>query len=263
MLAEARTPQKEDSSSMSTKKDGQTALSPRLGRARPRAFTLVELLVVVAIIALLVGILLPVLATAKDSARRSVCAGNLHQVSIAFAMYLGQNNDVYPCQADPVSSNPFYWLWMGRGWRGMVGPYFSTVVTQSNPSVLWCPGDAAPASKFESTSYAYSMAFYHSPDQINQAASQVDTYSNPKPPIAQRAADVAYPSGKLLAGDWTSNHPAAANDNGWWCWAGGRNFLLVDGTVRYLQASQILPARDNLPDPNLTIDGIKGFDVQP
>ena len=44
------------------------------------AFTLVELLVVVAVIAILISMLLPVLKNARETARTAVCASNLHQV---------------------------------------------------------------------------------------------------------------------------------------------------------------------------------------
>ncbi|MFM8891297.1 MAG: type II secretion system protein, partial [Planctomycetia bacterium] len=52
-----------------------------------RAFTLVELLVVVAIIGLLVGLLLPAVQAARESSRRSACANNLRQVALAFHTY--------------------------------------------------------------------------------------------------------------------------------------------------------------------------------
>src|SRR5262245_16819863 len=61
-----------------------------------RAFTLIELLVVVAIIALLVGILLPSLSSARKQGMAVKCATNLHHVSQAATMYLGENNGVYP-----------------------------------------------------------------------------------------------------------------------------------------------------------------------
>jgi prepilin-type processing-associated H-X9-DG protein len=72
--------------------------------------------------------------------------------------------------------------------------------------------------------------------------------------------DVAKPSGKILIGEWLSNHSPIDEDNGWWCWEGARNYLFVDGRIRYLEAKEIRPARDELPDANLTVRGIKGAD---
>jgi prepilin-type N-terminal cleavage/methylation domain-containing protein len=54
---------------------------------RSRAFSLVELLVVVAIVALLLALLLPSLSRAKEAARMSSCASNLHQIGIGVTMY--------------------------------------------------------------------------------------------------------------------------------------------------------------------------------
>ncbi|MCG3137536.1 MAG: hypothetical protein HJJLKODD_01382 [Phycisphaerae bacterium] len=59
-------------------------------------FTLVELLVVVAIIALLLSILLPSLSGARKQARTLVCASHLSDVGKMMYFYLGQYNDVYP-----------------------------------------------------------------------------------------------------------------------------------------------------------------------
>ncbi len=52
-----------------------------------RGFTLVEVLVVVGIVALLVSVLVPVLALARETARKSTCASNLHQVGVGLTMY--------------------------------------------------------------------------------------------------------------------------------------------------------------------------------
>lgn len=72
-----------------------------------RAFTLVELLVVVTILTLLVGILLPSLKTARVQAKRTVCATNLHQVGIGLASYLNENNDRLPYASMLPSTTPF------------------------------------------------------------------------------------------------------------------------------------------------------------
>ena len=223
-------------------------------------FTLVELLVVIGIVALLLSILLPSLRKARSVAVRLVCSHNLKQIDLAFAFYLDDHDDVYPCAQDPVSTEPAYWLWMGRGWRSFVGPYFGGAIDANHPSVLYCPHDRTSKEKYESTSYAYSMAFYHSPEQIDAMSSPADTYSNPQPSIRQRSMDVAKPSGKILIGEWLSNHAPVEADSGWWCWEGARVYLFADGRVSYLEAEEIRPARDELPDANLTIRGIEGTD---
>ena len=58
---------------------------------RRNAFTLVELLVVIGIIALLVAILLPTLQKARDQANRAECMSNLRQLTIAWANYATDN----------------------------------------------------------------------------------------------------------------------------------------------------------------------------
>lgn len=63
---------------------------------RARGFTLIELLVVISIIGLLVGILLPVLASSRESARTTQCTSGMRQWAIALAGYATDSRDSLP-----------------------------------------------------------------------------------------------------------------------------------------------------------------------
>jgi prepilin-type N-terminal cleavage/methylation domain-containing protein/prepilin-type processing-associated H-X9-DG protein len=89
-----------------------------------RGFTLVELLIVIAIIAILTAILLPVFARAREKSRQTVCLSNMKQIALATLIYAQDYDDVCPLYYDgypivgmprsigwagTVSSNPHYW----------------------------------------------------------------------------------------------------------------------------------------------------------
>lgn len=63
---------------------------------RTKAFTLVELLVVISVIALLMGILVPVLGKARAASSATVCKSNLRNIALGFRAYLDDNSNVMP-----------------------------------------------------------------------------------------------------------------------------------------------------------------------
>jgi prepilin-type N-terminal cleavage/methylation domain-containing protein/prepilin-type processing-associated H-X9-DG protein len=235
-------------------------------RTEIAGFSLVELLVVISIIAAVLAILIPGIGKTRILSQRTKCASNLHQIDIAIHLYLSSNDDKYPCAQDPISANPLYWLWMGRGWREFIAPYTGGKIDVNNPSILLCPADRTEPARFELTSYSYSMAFYHSPEQINEMNSVAFTYSSSllKKPVPQKVVDVGRPDGKIIIGEWFSNHKKInlIDEQGWWNLIGQRNFLFADGQVRFLKAQDIRTANDGNPNPNLTKNGIKGIDWQ-
>ena len=59
-------------------------------------FTLIELLIVVAIIGILTSILMPSLSSAREKGKRAVCMSNQRNNMLAFKIYAGDNRDKYP-----------------------------------------------------------------------------------------------------------------------------------------------------------------------
>ena len=67
------------------------------------AFTLIELLIVISVIAILAAILFPVFAHVRDKGRQSVCISNLRQIGIAFKIYQHDYDNERPLQIDRLA----------------------------------------------------------------------------------------------------------------------------------------------------------------
>ncbi len=135
--SKARLPWKRQHSST-----GSRAAAPRPAVS---AFTLVELLVVIGIIAVLIGLLLPALSRAREQARSVACLSNLRQIGIACANYRAENNGFYPygflfermsaTTGEPTAGAPFGW----KSWFTVLNAYMSRGLPGSNEPDLCTP----------------------------------------------------------------------------------------------------------------------------
>lgn len=88
-------------------------------------FTLVELLVVIAIIGILIALLLPAVQAARESARRTQCTNNLHQIAIALHTYEDSRGTLPPSKYNRLTG--------GATWAVLILPYLE----QSTAYELW------------------------------------------------------------------------------------------------------------------------------
>lgn len=116
---------------------------------RAKAFTLVELLVVVAIIAVLLAILAPSLQRAKELARRAVCISQQNQIGIGLTTYADAFRQVMP----PGNSTcwPFYGI--DSTWSSTYGPMgLAFLITEEyvpEPRVFYCPSWKHPYHQYD------------------------------------------------------------------------------------------------------------------
>ena len=113
------------------------------GRTRSYAFTLIELLAVIAIVAVLIAILLPALQRARRSAKRLYCGSNLREVAMAWQLYLDDNEQRF---YQGINANLDYGGWRGlvKWWPRPLNAYAlgdPNTATEQTAKLFRCPAD--------------------------------------------------------------------------------------------------------------------------
>jgi prepilin-type N-terminal cleavage/methylation domain-containing protein/prepilin-type processing-associated H-X9-DG protein len=110
------------------------------------AFTLVELLVVISIIALLLAILMPTLNKVRLQAQKVACTSQMRQIGLAFVLYGSQNNDRFPSFDKDMKTSTAY-----DNWCLMISPMLGGVIPDAalgkavkNSGVFQCPSHKGP-----------------------------------------------------------------------------------------------------------------------
>jgi prepilin-type N-terminal cleavage/methylation domain-containing protein/prepilin-type processing-associated H-X9-DG protein len=195
------------------------------------AFTVVELLIVIAIIAILAAILLPVLGKARASAQRTTCLNNLEQINHAIQLYANENSDLLPMITNTTDSDPgfgdgsgtnlfvFFYKPLVMNYLGLQG------APSSHDKVFACPADtfvyfnAPPAFHAESlhdqldsyySSYAYN-GFGEDPDDLPGLP---DGAASPPPGLyGCKLAAITDPSKTVLVAEASAFLPFAWHDS--------------------------------------------------
>jgi prepilin-type N-terminal cleavage/methylation domain-containing protein len=107
-----------------------------------RAFTLTELLVVLAVIAILAALLLPVLSSAKAKAMRTTCMNNLREVNRGLRMYTDDFSDWSPSTPATNRSPSMQNMIAFTGFTKLIQPHVGLEATStSNDRIFSCPAD--------------------------------------------------------------------------------------------------------------------------
>jgi prepilin-type N-terminal cleavage/methylation domain-containing protein/prepilin-type processing-associated H-X9-DG protein len=235
--------------------DGATPRS-----SRRRGFTLIEAMVVIAVIALLIALILPATRSARPAAMRAQCTNNLKQIALALYNYEQEHKVLPPAYTVDANGRPLH------SWRTVILPYleqgalYRTIdlskpwndpanarAREAMPPVFRCPSAAGSPN---STSYVAITGpdGYLDHVKFRRLAEITDGNSNTLAVIEaddEHAVPWMAPAdadGLLLLGLGSTaafHHP------------GGFNAAFADGSVRFLKASVPAPGRRAL----MTIDG--------
>ena len=218
---------------------------------RSNAFTLVELLVVIGIIALLISILLPSLSKARDQAIKVQCASNLRQWGQAFAQYFSNNKGLFPYNGPAIPGCPvggFDTSWTSSIVQQFFQDYLiknRTLQERAKDNVMFCPSQDWHRETGNDTNLDRGLVgyFYLPYREIPPSGSGSMVYNDSsKFPDGNEWVNKKKPSGKyksapiasdMLQFEVASNSWAKASSHMKHGIPAGGNFLFEDGHVTW------------------------------
>ena len=211
-----------------------------------KMFSLIELLIVIAIIAILAALLMPALGRARKSALRIQCASNMKQLGVGFAQYQADNQDYYPLLGDPADWRQgddvpaADWLNMGLIALDRIAPY---LVPGRNSCRMPWPDNAVPVSPVFScpANEKKNPGTNYEANHYVIGRSDVVPTRFRSPLIRQPSRQFIYAEGKGHTYDWNTAHltipPGTPSDQrGDFQFRHGNsgvNFLFADGHVAF------------------------------
>jgi len=183
---------------------GQSGARPQPRPTRAgQAFTLVELLVVIAVIALLAGLLLPALAGAKARAQAVICLGQMRQLGLAVRLYADDHGDEFPrSQHSAFAHGQLTW---GRALAPQLGadPIAWTNLLRT---LYRCPADR----RTNGWSYGLNVYFELGPDDDYEGKPLTWRHvgSVPRPSVTVLFAENASEADHIMPNFWTAARDA-------------------------------------------------------